>query len=226
MAQEVTPPQALEGRLTRAQIGIIAVTMLGTLGLSVFDKPAAPFAVVSLGVLLLLRFGDIASLTLKGFGAEAVIQRAERAVSEADRAVEALKQLGMNLSKTVLTLQAIQGRRGSVPTLRGSLRARNVIVSNLQDLGLTFDEAEQAAVVFDDFMVFDLVTRAIHFAPDGPGKDRLKTEWVPAPLPLPAITHVRASFEHRECLTPMAEQLLVEAERYQNTRQIDLEKIV
>ncbi len=221
-----------EGWLIRAQVGIIALTMLGTLGLSVFDKPAAPFAIVGLGVLLLLRFGDIASLTLKGFGAEAVVQRAERAASDADKAaedalqtIEALKELGKSLAVVALTPPIFTGNSFS-NSLETTLISRDLIVQSLESLGCTPAEIKLVMSPFQVSFTASMLTEAIKSLP--PRSQIEVSEPATAamndPKKAPDIARVRALFKEYGS-TDEAENWLDKIERFLTTGYTDIKPI-
>lgn len=167
----MTISQTSEKWLSWVQVGIISGTMLGTLGLSIAGKPAAPFAAVGLGVLLLLRFGDIASLTLKAFGAEAVVERAERAANDADKAtgeaeqaIEALKDLGKALVATSLSLAALRGNTFA-SFLGTTLGMRDLLVGSLEEMGCTPKEIEDVTAVFKSSLVGNMLKEALQAMP-------------------------------------------------------------
>jgi hypothetical protein len=210
-------------RKQAAQIGLVGFTMVGTLLLSAFGRAAAPFATVGLGALLLLRFGDIASLTFKAFGAEAIIQRAERAAEDATKAIEALKQTGMHLSSMVLTLQTLLGQGGTV-TIAGVLTSRRTVLSDLEALGCTRNEVAEVMRLPDHITLMQMVTtasnamRVDHMALM---KEKLTSVLEHEPIDMPAV---RAVFREYE-VTQKAERWLSQAEQFQKTGEVDLEKL-
>lgn len=157
--------------LIRTQVIIAAVTFIGTFLLSILDKPAAPFAAVGIGGLLLFRFGDIASLTLEGFGAKAAVTKAERAARGADRAtheaeqaIETLKAIGTNLSVMAL----IQVSTRDMPFsdfLNTTVALRSVVISNLERLGNTPDEIEKATSFVTAALIRRMFSEALDTMP-------------------------------------------------------------
>ncbi len=213
-----------------AQIALGLFTLIGTLLLSADDKPAAAFAAVGLGSMLLLRFGDIASLSLKAFGAEAVVERAQRAASEADKAaedavkaIEALKQTGMNLSSAVLLLQTLVGQGGKV-TIAGVVDLRRTIVKDLQALGCTPAQIDEVMEMPDHVTVITMVNeatsamRADHAASIRP---LLSPLMMRPPINLSRVKAVFAEYE----VSDRAEKWLAEAENFQKAGEVDLKKI-
>lgn len=213
-----------------AQVGITALLLLGTLGLSVASRPAAPFAAVGLGVLVLLRLGDIASLTLKAFGAEAIITRAERAASDADRAaqdaveaIEALKEVGMTLSSVVLSMQPLLGRNATI-SIDGALETRNEIVTKLKALGCSPDQIAGVLESFNEILIKTMVYGALEGMVITQALDLEKELAEPlgyAPIDMTLVREIFAKYK----ITDKAERWLSQAEQFRRTGEIDPDKL-
>lgn len=171
MAEEVKPPKPFEKWLVITQISVVAFTLLCVLGLLVVDKPVWPLVGTGLGVLVLLRFDEIASFTFKGFGLETAITRAKQAekdaleaaeeakstAAEAKKTIESLKQLGMNLTSSVMPLLVASGTPELKTSVEVAIGKRQSIKHHFEAMGLTQQQIADVFSGFDNLAVIQLV---------------------------------------------------------------------
>ncbi len=176
----MSQPDGQVSKLSGIQKLIVITTFLGTLGLSIANRPAVAFGIVGLGTLLLLLFGtDIARITIRLLGGEAIIERAEKAekdalraaqeakhaVEEAEKAIEALRQLSMHLSTTVLHLEAAQGLDMMRETAK-AVRNRDVVRHHLEVMGCEPDQVKANLEPFNDLVAICFINEIAHSVND------------------------------------------------------------
>ena len=169
-------PQEQRQPLTPWQRGVVVTIFLCTLGLSIFDRPTLAFALVGIGTLLLLLIGsDITRIVFRIPGGETIIERAKdaergalkaaleakEAVARAEKAVEALKEMGVQLTSTVLPLALELEPREVVREVFSSaektIKQRNYIKRQLIDMGCSDGQINRALEDFDFLAVKDII---------------------------------------------------------------------
>ncbi len=246
MVENITLPKTVGGWLFLiAQVTVVLATLLGTFWLVLAGRSAGSFAAVGVGVLFLFRFGDIATLSFKAFGIEAAITRAKQAeedalkaaneainaVEEANKTIDALKQLGMHLSS--LTLPIVLDGSMRRATLEVAMQYRNTAKRQLEAMGCTSKQIESTLVSFDLDATLKMIMEIadllkIPFQLVELHRDLWPSEQFNAVHLSQGFTYevegLRKYFRERTTMTPELESWINEIIRFQKTGEIDFDK--
>lgn len=239
-AQKMSQPNGQESKLSGIQKLIVATTFLGTLGLSIANRPAVAFGIVGLGTLLLLLFGsDIARVTVRLLGGEAIIERAERAehdalkaaqeaksaVAEVEKTLEALRQLGMHLSSAVLVLDVSQGI-GLMRQPEAAVKGRDVVRDDLRAMGCKPEDIDATLKSFNNMAALGLLNEVAQAV--APEEARRIVREMFAKVSVQGsfqIEEAKATFAQYVEMTPELSEVLEEVIKLEETGEADFSKM-